>query len=139
MNNSAFVPPSQQRRLRACMVCSIVQTHEVSRKKPEAIKKKRKKKQIYKKKAKESRSKLITKDNGFHAAQRFYNQGCPNCEDYLSLAGSSDAIQECTSQIFEGLITMADPTKSWVARWQWLNSYVPGVYAVKVVGTVSHF
>lgn len=32
---------------------------------------------------------------------------------------------------------MADPTKSWVAKWQWLNSYVPGVYAVKVVGTVS--
>ena len=28
--SSAFVPGSQQRYLRACMVCSIVQTHAVS-------------------------------------------------------------------------------------------------------------
>lgn len=29
---------------------------------------------------------------------------------------------------------MAQPTRSWVARWQRLESSVPGVYAVKVVG-----
>ena len=29
---------------------------------------------------------------------------------------------------------MGDPTQSWVAKWQRLDSYVPGVYAVKVVG-----
>src|SRR5208282_5314521 len=64
-------------------------------------------------------------------------EGCPNCEAFLNLQGSSEAIDECTSQVFEGLITLADPAKSWVAKWQRLDSYVRGVYAVKVVGTVS--
>lgn len=93
--SSAFVPGSQQRYLRACMVCSIVQTHA-----------------------------------------RFLRDGCPNCESFLGLANSSDAVQECTSQVFEGLITLADPTTSWVARWQRLEGCVSGVYAVKVVGTL---
>lgn len=65
------------------------------------------------------------------------NQGCPNCEDFLELAGHSDSIQDCTSQVFEGLITLADPSQSWVAKWQRLKGYVPGVYAVKVQGMVG--
>lgn len=63
-------------------------------------------------------------------------EGCPNCDPVLGLRDSSDAIQECTSQVFEGLITIRDPTSSWVARWQGLDKYVPGTYAVKVTGTV---
>ncbi|PNS13834.1 hypothetical protein CAC42_1325 [Sphaceloma murrayae] len=90
---STFVPPSQHKNLRACLICSIVQT-----------------------------------------TTRFYNGGCPNCESFLELAGNSDSIQDCTSQVFEGLITMSDPGSSWVAKWQRLEGYVPGVYAVKVQG-----
>lgn len=63
-------------------------------------------------------------------------EGCPNCESVLGLQGNADGIQECTSQVYEGLITMADPGQSWVAKWQRLEGYVPGVYAVKVVGTL---
>lgn len=63
--------------------------------------------------------------------------GCPNCENVLQLRGNNDAIQECTSQVFEGLISVRDPTASWVARWQRLDNYVPGTYATKVTGTVS--
>ncbi len=55
------------------------------------------------------------------------------------MKGSNDAIQDCTSQVFDGLITLADPVSSWVAKWQRLEGYVPGVYAVKVVGLVSIF
>ncbi|KAI9837538.1 MAG: Transcription elongation factor SPT4 [Sarea resinae] len=91
--SSNFVPSNQQRTLRACMVCSIVQLQA-----------------------------------------RFLREGCPNCETFLSLAGSAENIQYCTSQVFEGLITLADPAQSWVARWQRLDGYVGGVYAVKVVG-----
>jgi len=61
-------------------------------------------------------------------------EGCPNCEDFLHLAGSSEQIADCTSQVFEGLITLADPARSWVAKWQRLDGYVSGVYAVKVSG-----
>ncbi|MCJ1258568.1 Transcription elongation factor SPT4 [Lignoscripta atroalba] len=90
---SNFVPPNQARSLRACMVCSVVQT-----------------------------------------LQRFVREGCPNCESFLDLTNHPDSVQECTSQVYEGLITLADPSQSWVARWQRLDGYVPGVYAVKVVG-----
>ena len=39
--------------------------------------------------------------------------------------------------MYEGLITLADPTMSWVARWQRLDGYVAGTYATKVQGSVS--
>lgn len=63
-------------------------------------------------------------------------EGCPNCEEFLHLQGSGDAIIDCTSQVFEGLITLADPSKSWVAKWQRLDGYVRGVYATKVSGVL---
>jgi len=69
--------------------------------------------------------------------QAFNHNGCPNCEEFLELAGHNDNVTECTSQVFEGLITLADPTASWVAKWQRLDKYVPGTYAVKVTGIVS--
>ncbi|KAB8237637.1 hypothetical protein ETB97_007916 [Aspergillus alliaceus] len=92
---SFYVAPSQQRTLRACMVCSLVQLHS-----------------------------------------KFMREGCPNCDNVLGLRGNNDAIQECTSQVFEGLVTLRDPNTSWVARWQRLDSYVPGTYAVKVTGSL---
>lgn len=94
--SSNFVASNQTRSLRACMVCSVVQTQ-----------------------------------------QRFIRDGCPNCEAFLDLTNHPDSVQECTSQVYEGLITLADPGQSWVAKWQRLDGYVAGVYAVKVVGMVS--
>ncbi|MCJ1306961.1 Transcription elongation factor SPT4 [Agyrium rufum] len=67
-------------------------------------------------------------------SSKFLRDGCPNCEAYLDLAGHPDAVQECTSQVFEGVITLNKPKASWVAKWQRLDTYVPGIYAVKVVG-----
>ncbi|KAH6686225.1 Spt4/RpoE2 zinc finger-domain-containing protein, partial [Plectosphaerella plurivora] len=67
---------------------------------------------------------------------KFRDIGCPNCEDVLHLAGSQEQIESCTSQVFEGLITLADPARSWVAKWQRLDGYVKGVYATKVSGTL---
>ncbi|RVX68340.1 Transcription elongation factor spt4 [Exophiala mesophila] len=64
----------------------------------------------------------------------FFKQGCPNCESILTLKNSQDAISECTSQVFEGLISLGEPKQSWVAKWQRLTEYVPGIYATKVVG-----
>ncbi|KAJ5836808.1 Spt4/RpoE2 zinc finger [Penicillium robsamsonii] len=95
---SFYAPPNQQRMLRACMVCSVVQIHN-----------------------------------------KFMREGCPNCESTLQLRGNNDAIQECTSQVFEGLIAIRDPAASWVARWQRLDNYVPGTYATKVTGTLPEY
>jgi len=68
---------------------------------------------------------------------KFSREGCPNCEDFLELRGNQDGISDCTSQVFEGLITLSDPETSWVAKWQRLQGYVSGTYAVKVVGIVG--
>jgi len=67
----------------------------------------------------------------------FVQKGCPNCEDFLEMRGSSDVVQDCTSAVFEGMIALADPNSSWVAKWQRLQGYKPGTYAVKVEGIVS--
>ncbi|RMY17192.1 hypothetical protein D0867_06207 [Hortaea werneckii] len=67
---------------------------------------------------------------------KFSREGCPNCEEFLELRHNGDAIAEATSSVFEGLITLADPENSWVAKWQRLQGYAPGTYAVKVVGVL---
>jgi len=84
------------RGLRACMVCSIVQS-----------------------------------------GTKFVSSGCPNCDEFLEMRHSADVVQDCTSAVFEGMIAMADPGTSWVAKWQRLEGYAPGTYAVKVEGVVS--
>ena len=53
------------------------------------------------------------------------------------MRGSQEAVMDCTSQVFEGMITLNAAEGSWVARWQRLEGYQAGVYAVKVVGIVS--
>jgi transcription elongation factor SPT4 len=35
------------------------------------------------------------------------------------------------------MIAVTDPKTSWVARWQRVDRYVPGMYAVQVIGTLS--
>ena len=68
---------------------------------------------------------------------KFVSSGCPNCEEFLEMRHNADVVQDCTSAVFEGMIAMADPATSWVAKWQRLEGYAPGTYAVKVEGVVS--
>lgn len=53
------------------------------------------------------------------------------------MQNQTDVVTDCTSQVFEGLITLQNPKASWVAKWQRLSEYCEGVYATKVVGIVS--
>lgn len=64
----------------------------------------------------------------------FRDEGCPNCESFLSLRGSSERILDSTSATFSGLVGMVQPKGSWVARWQRAEERIPGLYALKVVG-----
>jgi transcription elongation factor SPT4 len=121
-----YTTPNQARSLRACMVCSIIQLQSVrfstlstslSRLcKPDALPKK-----LY----------------SLTLPQKFQTSGCPNCESLLQLAGNADAINDCTSSNFNGCIALADPASSWVAKWQRLESYAPGMYAVQVIGKLT--
>ena len=67
---------------------------------------------------------------------KFQQEGCPNCDDFLEMRGSSEAVFDCTSAVFEGTITLTGKGGSWVARWQRLEGYKPGVYAIKIEGNV---
>lgn len=71
-------------------------------------------------------------------SSKFVKGGCPNCEDFLEMRGSQDVVAECTSEVFEGLLTVQNTETSWVAKWQRLVGYAPGTYAIKVNGIVSH-
>ncbi|QWW25603.1 hypothetical protein CA7LBN_004490 [Candidozyma auris] len=58
------------------------------------------------------------------------------CSSVLHYADNEDGqIQDCTSPAFEGLVALGDDNKaSWVARWLRIDSFVAGLYAVKVNG-----
>jgi transcription elongation factor SPT4 len=64
---------------------------------------------------------------------QFYRQGCENCEEVLSLKQDQDRIMDCTSSQFEGLIALMNE-KSWVGRWQRIDKFHKGIYAVQVSG-----
>ena len=61
------------------------------------------------------------------------------------MQNSPEAIAECTSANYQGVVSVmaADASReqrrSWVARWQRINTYVPGVYAVQVVGELPEW
>lgn len=52
------------------------------------------------------------------------------------MIGETDRVMECTSTNFNGTLAVMDTKASWVSRWQRLDGYVPGVYAVQVIGTL---
>ncbi|KAI5956588.1 SPT4 [Candida jiufengensis] len=66
--------------------------------------------------------------------KRFQVDGCPNCESLLHYTESGNVTQ-CTSPSFEGLVALGEANKgSWVAKWLRIDSFAPGLYAVKVNG-----
>ncbi|ORZ41365.1 transcription elongation factor SPT4-like protein [Catenaria anguillulae PL171] len=67
-------------------------------------------------------------------ASQFRRDGCDNCEEILQLRGRPERLEECTTSAFEGTIAMMNPRRSWVGKWQRINPYLPGLYAIKVSG-----
>ncbi|EPX71161.1 transcription elongation factor complex subunit Spt4 [Schizosaccharomyces octosporus yFS286] len=59
----------------------------------------------------------------------FANKGCPN--------DGVDDVETFTSPVFEGIMAMMVPTESWVARWQRIDNFTPGIYATRVQGVLS--
>jgi transcription elongation factor SPT4 len=64
---------------------------------------------------------------------QFVDHGCDNCA-FLEMDGTPDVVQKCTTPYFEGMVGMIDPTSSWVARWQRIDAFKPGFYAVEMLG-----
>ena len=47
---------------------------------------------------------------------QFYDNGCENCISQ-SMMGDAERVQECTTNDFQGLVTILNPGSSWTARW----------------------
>mmetsp|Transcript_9529 Transcript_9529/g.10244 ORF Transcript_9529/g.10244 Transcript_9529/m.10244 type:complete len:117 (+) Transcript_9529:76-426(+) len=64
---------------------------------------------------------------------QFNERGCDNCE-FLDMEGNRERVNECTTSTFEGMIAMIDPGASWVAKWQRIVNYKPGMYCIELAG-----
>ena len=54
----------------------------------------------------------------------------------LSMKGDREMVMECTSNNFDGMVAVMKPSESWAARWQGVQNFVPGCYALQVKGTL---
>jgi transcription elongation factor SPT4 len=64
---------------------------------------------------------------------QFLDNGCENCE-FLGMVGDADRTHECTTAFYEG--TMAIMAPGWVAQWQRVANFMPGMYAIAMNGTL---
>ncbi|KAI5170757.1 transcription elongation factor SPT4 [Nematocida sp. LUAm3] len=64
---------------------------------------------------------------------QFKEEGCENCSG-LRMKESLDNVLDCTSEKFSGILGVVDGKASWIAKWQHLEGYVSGMYAVTVEG-----
>lgn len=63
---------------------------------------------------------------------QFQLNGCENCEEVLNYKGDIDKILECTSPSFEGTLALLQPTRSWVGKWQRIEKFQKGIYAIDI-------
>ncbi|KAK7863703.1 hypothetical protein R5R35_003089 [Gryllus longicercus] len=66
--------------------------------------------------------------------EQFVTDGCENCEEFLCLKNNKSKVFECTSVNFDGMIAAIDPERSWVCRWQRIDRFHRGIYAISVSG-----
>ncbi|KAJ1532267.1 hypothetical protein ONE63_000883 [Megalurothrips usitatus] len=65
---------------------------------------------------------------------QFENDGCENCDEFLHMKSDRDKVYVCTSNNFDGMIAIMSPEDSWVAKWQRINRFTKGIYAISVAG-----
>ncbi|XP_035792416.1 transcription elongation factor SPT4-like [Anopheles albimanus] len=65
---------------------------------------------------------------------QFENDGCDNCEEFLRMKNNRDQVYDCTSNNFDGMIAVMSPDDSWVCKWQRINRFTKGIYAISVSG-----
>ncbi|XP_028136921.1 transcription elongation factor SPT4-A-like [Diabrotica virgifera virgifera] len=65
---------------------------------------------------------------------QFKKDGCNNCETFLKLKNNTDNIYDCTSSNFKGTVCMMNSKDSWVCKWQRIQEFSPGMYAISVCG-----
>lgn len=65
---------------------------------------------------------------------QFLADGCDNCTPPLEMADDEVYVRTCTTTEFDGYFVNLNPSKSWVAKWQFFKHYKIGLYALTVRG-----
>lgn len=68
--------------------------------------------------------------------EQFLNDGCDNCP-FLDMADNPERCALCTSAFFEGQVAIMDPRESWMAKWIRVDNFLPGVYAIEILGQLD--
>lgn len=68
---------------------------------------------------------------------QWLKEGCGNCPGPDNIK-DIERVQEYTSAVFEGVLSLMHPEKSWAGKWNFSNfeQLVPGCYAIDVVGSL---
>ncbi|KAJ1336850.1 hypothetical protein BSLG_006953 [Batrachochytrium salamandrivorans] len=69
---------------------------------------------------------------------KFKQDGCDNCEEVLLFKNNTERMLECTSANYDGIIALMKPDVSWVARWQRVDKFNKGLYAIQVGGRLPY-
>lgn len=72
------------------------------------------------------------------SSSEFRSVGCENCP-FLGMKNNAEAVSDCTSDSYRGMIAINESGKSWVAKWQRLNGVVKGIYAITVNGELPDY
>ena len=64
---------------------------------------------------------------------QFLESGCENCE-FLNMISDPDKVEDCTTSYFEGTMAIFGP--GWVAKWQRVITFLPGMYALELSGAL---
>ncbi|KAH9386870.1 transcription elongation factor SPT4 [Nematocida major] len=67
------------------------------------------------------------------AQSQFKAEGCPNCPS-LNMKDSTDNVLDCTTDRYSGVIGLCDAKTSWVAKWQHMDGFAVGLYAMTLEG-----
>ncbi|CAD7078396.1 unnamed protein product [Hermetia illucens] len=70
--------------------------------------------------------------------EQFEYDGCDNCEEFLQMKNNKDQVYDCTSNNFDGIIAVMSPEDSWVTKWQRINRFCKGIYAISVSGRLPN-
>ena len=65
------------------------------------------------------------------STEQFANEGCENCR-FLP----EGEYRRFTTPFYQGCVALMQPKQSWVARWQKVQNFIPGCYAVKVAADI---
>jgi transcription elongation factor SPT4 len=64
--------------------------------------------------------------------EQFKKEGCENCNSDNTINAMN--YLDHTTTNFEGVIALMQPSVSWVAKWNSIVKYIPGLYAISVSG-----